>query len=259
MKALYFLIISCLIFGACVPNKKIVFLQSEDEMRRDFPTDTVLRYYDLANYEYRIQPEDILSIRIESLTEDEYNIFASQRSNIGANQNNQALGGYLVDKNGEIQFPEVGKVRVGGLTIHEIEEKINVIARRYITEPASKVRLLNFRVSIIGEVNSVGVFNSFDNRVTIMEAISSNGGLSEMADRSQVKIIRQNNGRAEILYVNLLEENYLNYNSFFLHPNDIIVVPPLKQRPFRKYFGQNLSLFVSTVSVVLLTINLLTN
>ncbi|MEQ8476384.1 polysaccharide biosynthesis/export family protein [Fulvivirga sp.] len=260
-RILIFSVLAVLFFSSCVPNRKLVYLQSENELNQDFPTDTVLRSYDLVNYEYRIQSEDILSIRIESLTEDEYNIFANlqQGTGGGANQNNLAIGGYLVDRNGEIQFPEVGKVKISGLTLHQTEERITEIATRFLSAPAVKVRLLNYRISVLGEVNREGVFNSINNRVTIMEVIAGTGGLSEMADRSKVKVIRQKANTSEVFYVNLLEEDYMKHSSFFVHPNDVIIVPPLKQRPFRRYFGQNLSLFVSTVSVILLTLNLLKN
>jgi len=258
-RVVIFFVLACLVFGACVPNKKLVYLQSEGELEKDFPKDTVLRSYELGNYEYRIQPEDILSIRIESLTEEEYDIFSYQKQSVGVGQSNQLLGGYLVGEDGEVEFPEIGQVIVGGLTLHEVEKKVTDIVSRYLSNPTVKVRLLNFRVSITGEVNSEGVFNSLNNRVTILEAIANAGGMSELADRSQVKVIRQWGDEAKVLYINLLEESVLKNDGFFLHPNDIVIVPPLRQRPFRRYFGPNLSLLVSTVSVVLLTINLLGN
>jgi len=254
---LVFLLFTGFIFSSCVQNKQILYLQSEDELDTDFPTDTVLRSYDLANYEYRIQPEDILSIRVESLTEDEYDIFAGQQ-NVGiGNQANLGLSGYLVDKKGNIRIQEIGNVYIGGMTLHEVEQKITDLLSSYMPTPSVKIRLLNFRVTVLGEVNSEGLFQSINTRVTLTEAIASSGGLTDLADREALKIIRRNGDLAKIFYVNLLEENLLSNKRFFLHPNDVIIVPPLKQRPFRKYFGQNLSLFVSTVSLVLLTLNLL--
>lgn len=250
--------LACFVLGACVPNKKIVYLQSENELKQDFPTDTVLRTYDLANYEYRIQPEDILSVRVESLTKEEYNIFTGQQQGIaGGNQANQVLAGYLVDKDGTIQLPEIGRVRVQDFTMHEAESKLTELIDKYLTKPSVKIRLLNYRVSVLGEVNNEGIFTSLNNRVTMAEAIAGTGGFGELADRSQIKVIRQRDGNSQVFYIDMLDENSLINNNFFIHPNDIIVVPPLRQRPFRKYFGQNISLFVSTVSVILLTINLL--
>ncbi|MEM6735070.1 MAG: polysaccharide biosynthesis/export family protein [Bacteroidota bacterium] len=251
-------LIGVLIFSSCVQNKKVLYLQTENELKADFPTDTVLREYNMGDYQYKIQPEDILSIRFETLTEDEYNIFDNQASGVqGGGGQNFALNGYLVDRNGFISLPELGKVKVSGLAVHELEEKLELAARAYVDQPVVKIFILNYRVTVIGEVNSEGVFTTTNNRISILEAIANAGGLSDMADRSKVKVIRQQDGKASVFYVDLLHEETMRQSSFFTHQNDIIVVPPLKQRPFRRYFGQNLSLFISTVSVILLTANLI--
>lgn len=248
------------ILASCVPNKKILYLQKGDEFDNDVQRDSVLRSYNLADYEYRLQPEDILSIRFQTLTEDEYNIFNSQQTGVqGGNGQNLALSGYLIDKEGFIRFPEIGEVKVAGLTIHELEEKLETLAGNYVEQPVVKVFLLNYRVTVLGEVSNEGVISTNNNRLTLMEAIATAGGLSELADRSKVKIIRQHNGQSYVMYVNLLQEDLMNQSSFFTNQNDIIIVSPLRQRPFRRYFSPNLSLFVSTLSVFLLTINLLNN
>ncbi|MEO1053513.1 MAG: polysaccharide biosynthesis/export family protein [Bacteroidota bacterium] len=253
-------ILALLIIGlsSCVPNRKLVYLQKGDELKEEVVRDSVVRTYQLANYEYRIQPEDILSIRFESLTQKEYDIFSNQGDAVNAgNQNNLLINGYLVDKDGSVEFPEIGKVQVGGFTIHEVESKIKTLAEAYVDEPVVKVRLLNFRVTVLGEVNAEGVINSFNNRVTIMEAIGLAGGFTDLADRTRVKIIRQKNGISEVFYTDLLAEDLMSSEYFFVHQNDILVVSPLKQRPFRTYFGQNVALVLSSISTILLVVNLL--
>ena len=257
-KGLVFVLFCAVFFGACVPNKKILYLQKGEELKEDFPKDSILRTYDLADYEYRIQPEDILSVRFESLSVEEYDIFSSDDADLAlGNQNNLVIAGYLVDKDGNIEFPEIGKVKVAGMTIHESQVKLQSLAESYVEEPVVKVRLLNFRVSVLGEVLTEGIVTSFNNRLTVMEAIALAGGLGDLADRSNVKIIRQRNGKSEVFYVNLLEEKFMQSSFFFVHQNDIIIVPPLKQRPYRQYFGQNLSLILSSVATILLMVNII--
>ena len=123
------LFVGSLVFSSCVPNRKVVYLQKDQELKEDVKLDTVVRTYDLRDYEYRIQPEDILSIRIESLTEEEFDIFQNQANDLINNANNVALAGYLVDGDGDIDLPVIGGVHVAGLTLHEIESKLMSEAR----------------------------------------------------------------------------------------------------------------------------------
>ena len=185
-------LIGALCLGACVPNKKVVYLQKGDELKEEVPVDSVLRSYDLSTFDYRLQPEDILSVRIESLTEAEFDIFFRGQSGV-ANNNLTTLSvfGYLIDEDGYIQFPVVGKVKVAGLTVFEANDVIQKIANDYLEDATVYVRLLNFRVTIIGEVNGEGTISSINNRLTVMEAVGLAGGLTELADRSKIKIIRQ--------------------------------------------------------------------
>lgn len=260
MRNYIFLLFIVVLGASCVPNKKIVYLQHADELDKNFPADTVLRRYDLADYEYRVQPEDVLSIRFSSLTKEEFDIFSqSNAQNVLTNVSAISLSGYLVDREGMIEFPEVGKVKVAGLTIHQIKEVLQELAADYITQPVVNVRLLNFRITLLGEVNRQGTISTYNNNMTMMEAVGLADGLTDLADRKNIKIIRQISGQSQVLYVNLLEEQYLSDPSFFVHQNDIIIVPPLRQRPFRKYFGQNIALFLSSASTLLLIINIITN
>lgn len=260
-KGLVFVLLSGIFFGACVPNKKTVLLQYGDELKKDnFVLDTVLRTYNPQQFEYRIQPEDILSVRVSSLTQEEYDFFNDQNSanmNLQGQQAGVALAGHLVDYNGEIEFPVVNKIKVGGLTIFEAQKLIQQKADDFLSEPVVDVRLLNFRITLLGEVLNEGTLSIFNNRTNIIEAIGLAGGLEDLADRNNVKILRHENGKVNVFYLDLLDENLVNSPFYYIHSNDIIIVPPLKQRPFRQYFGQNLTLVVSSLSLLLLTINLL--
>jgi polysaccharide export outer membrane protein len=167
------------------------------------------------------------------------------------------LHGYLIDADGNIEFPVVGKVKLGGLTIYEAEQKIQELAGKYLEEPVVRVRLVNYRFTVLGEVSNERSVNTFNNRISILEAIGLAGGLDELADRSNVKVIRQYENGVSAHYVNLLKEDLLIESPFYyVHQNDVIIVPPLKQRPFRRYFGQNLALIISSLSLVVLVLNL---
>lgn len=253
------------IIFSCVSNKKILYLQSEDtDLYGPGSPDTVLRSHDILPFEYKLQHEDVLSIEISSLTPEEYDFFSQglpqNQTMVSSTMGGGALYGYLIDKNGEIEFPVVGKVKFAGLNIYEAEEKVKAIAEEYLEEPVVKVRLLNFRFTVVGEITSRGrTINTYNNRMSMMEAIGMAGGMGELADLQNVKIVRQVENNASVTYVNLLDEKFIESPYYYVHPNDIIVVPPLKQRPFRMYFGQNLALIISSLSLLLLVVGLIDN
>ncbi|MCX8489932.1 MAG: polysaccharide export protein [Cyclobacteriaceae bacterium] len=246
--------------ASCVPNRKYVYLQKNDLMKNDLPKDSVVRHYAIDTFQYRIQPNDILSIRFESLTAKDFDFFNSGQSMAGSNipiQVNPLLVGELVDESGFVFYPVVGKVKVAGYTVFEVQERLRLLAVQYVDSPVVKVRLLNFRSTILGEVNREGAIVFNNNRVTMLEAIGLSGGFTDLADKANVKLIRQKGSSVEIVYVNLLDENFINSPYYYIYQNDVLIVPALKQRPYRKYFGQNLALIVSTLSLLVLTLTLI--
>lgn len=251
---------SIVLLSSCVTNKKYVLLQKDDVNEKNLPKDTVIRTYDLKTYEYRIQPEDNLSVRFESLTPEELDIFNRNRQgniNFNLTQGNALLIGDLVDPNGEISYPVIGKVKVAGLTVYEVQDKLQKLADEYLKSPVVKVRLINFRFTILGEAKQEGTVILPNNRVNYIEAIGLAGGLTDLADKRNIKLIRQINGKAEVRYIDLLDEDFINKPEYFVYQNDIIIVPALRQRPYQTYFGKNLSLFISSVSLLLITITLI--
>lgn len=230
--------------------------------KKDLPKDTIVRVYDLQTYDYKIQPEDNVHVRFESLTPQEYDIFnrgvgAQQTQNMNLSQGNALLIGELVDPSGEIAFPVIGKVKVAGLTVYEAQNKLQSLADQYLESPIVKVRLINFRFTMLGEANREGTTVLPNNRVGFIEAIGLAGGLTDLADKRNIKLIRQEKGKVEVRYINLLDEEFVKTPEYFVHQNDILIIPALRQRPYRKYFGQNLALILSSLSLLLTTITLI--
>lgn len=246
---------------SCVTNKKYILLQKDDINLQDLPKDSVVRAYKLPDYEYKIQPEDIINVQFESLTPSEYDIFnrnlLAQQQNMNMMQGGPLLMGELVDPNGEIAFPVIGKVKVAGYTIFQLQERLQVVADQFLESPVVTVRLLNFRFTILGEAVREGTVVLQNNRVNFIEAIGLAGGLKDLADKKNIKLIRQINGKTEVRYLNLLDESLITKPEYFVHQNDILIVPALRQRPYRQYFGQNLSLILSSASLLLITLSLI--
>lgn len=245
-----------LVLSSCVPNRKYIYLQHQDSKSKDLPKDSVIRNYSIIPFDYRIQPHDAIFIRFESATDEEFDFLAQGQQGAMNVAQTLTLVSELVNESGEINFPVIGKVKVAGLTIFEIEQKLQNLANQYLEAVKVRARLVNFRFTVLGEVNVEGTVTTFNNRVTLPEALGLAGGLGELADRSKIKIIRQHGDNVEVAYLNVLDENLINSPYYYINQNDILIVPALSQRPYRKYFGQNLSVILSSVSVLLLVINL---
>lgn len=261
----FFIILVLILVTSCVPNKKIQYLQMND-VNADpdqFPKDSVLRTYTLSDFEYRLQPEDILAIQVYSLTQDEFDFFSLKRKASGSaniqfgNLGQSLVNGYLIDINGEVEFPVVGKIKLSGLTLLESENKLKNIADKYLDNPVVEVKILNFRFTILGEVNREGVYSTLNNRITVLEAIGLTGGFTDLADKSTVKVIRRKGALAEVYYLDLLNEEFVNSSHYFINQNDVIVIAPLKQRPFQNYFSKNFSLVLSSISILVVILNTL--
>jgi polysaccharide export outer membrane protein len=254
------LLLLSVLASSCVPNRKYVYMQKEDLTKKDVPLDTTVRQYNIQLRDIRVQPSDVLYIRFSSLSPEEFDFLSAPQGTQTNNVSPQSamLIGELVSPAGEINYPVIGTVKVGGLTVFEIQQKLQALANQFLESPKVTVRIVNFRVTVLGEVKREGQVPLSNNRASIMEVIGLAGGVGDLADRARVKLIRQDeNGVVTVQYINLLDENLVKSPYYFARQNDIIVVPPLKQRPFRTYFGPNLALVVSTVSVLLLAFNLI--
>ncbi len=239
-----------------------MYLQKDDvnPSKGQLPIDSIVRTYQVEPYDYLIQTNDLISVRFESLSPKDYDFLSGQvQQQQGQNvtQGNALLMGELVDENGEISYPVVGKVKVAGFSVFQLQDTLQQLAKDYLDSPVVKVRLMNYRMTMLGEVNREGTVIFTNNRVTLLEAIGLAGGLTDLADKKNLKMIRQINGKTQIAYVNLLDENFINSPYYYVHQNDILITGALKQRSYRKYFGQNLSLVISSLSLLLITFSLI--
>lgn len=261
------LLLLCLT-GCMVPNKKIAYLQKDQDYRQMVETNRVLRTYDMqAAPEYHLQKGDQLNIKVSSLTPAQYDVFAQSAQSLAqANMVPQVLGGergtvisYEVGPLGQVEMPLLGKVPADGLTLSELEKSVQSRLSEYLKDPVVAVRLVNYRFTILGEVRQEGLQSTFNDRLTILEAIGMAGGFDDLANREQVKVIRRthNGAKATVHYVNLLDENLIASPYFFVQPNDVVVVPPIKQRPMRRYLAQDISI-ISTVAALIVSVVTLT-
>jgi polysaccharide export outer membrane protein len=270
MKNLLSILIACILLSSCIPNKKIAYLQYQDEYSEPatIEKDSLVRMYETGQYNYLLQPGDLLDIKISTLAPMEYNPFADADRNLVPGQNyNPTMQnperqvqnqGYYIGSDGILDLPIIGKFPLSGLTLAMAEDSLSKLVRQHLDDPVVRVKLLNFRFTILGEVNKESTLTTGDNNLSLLQAVGMAGGPSEFGDLSRVKVVRRHGVENHVFYVNLLSEEFLSSPFYFIQPNDIIFVTPLKQRSYLKYLSPNLSLITATATLLVAIVTLIT-
>ena len=243
-------IVSMLLFS-CVPQKKMMYLQGASN------SDTARQFINERKLTYLIQPGDNLYIKVVSLDEKTAILFNPLESTSGAqNANDQGiyLNSYTVSDEGFIEFPLAGKITVQNLNVEQIKERIQTVLDQYLKETVLIVKLVNFNLTVLGEVRRPGQYKVYQSEINIFEAMAMAGDLTEFADRYEVQIIRQTKTGSEIIPVNLEQANILSSDFYYLKPNDMIYVRPLKIKQYG-FATFPYALIFSTISTALLLIN----
>ena len=187
---------------------------------------------------YRVQVNDILSIKVKALDEELTAIFNPVETT-GANvtQQGQAqlyFNGFTVDLHGNIKFPILGDINVLGFTIEQIEDKVkSELLKQYFKQTAElfvTVKLAGLRYTVTGEVKSSGVLTLYQDRVNIIEALANAGDIKNTGDRTDVLVIRQYPQGQKIHHIDLTDKAAMQSPFYYIQPNDIILVKPLKRK-----------------------------
>ena len=250
MYRLFFLAILLALLSHCVPVRKQTYLQVESPELRHYPKDTVVKSLLVDEYEYNLQSGDILSVSINSLTPQEYDFFRQAGSTGGGGGQDPLLSGYLIEPDGTIQLPVVGNISLRGLTLEQARQQIHQAVVGYLKSPTVHVKLLNFNYTVLGEVSRQGTFTTFNPKYSIMEAVGQAGGLSQFADRANIKVVRRNGERVDIAFVDLLDDNLIESPYFYLKPNDLIIVRPLAAKTFNTFTTRNVTFAVGVLGTL---------
>jgi len=241
---------------SCVSNKKIAYFQDIQSISQA----------DLENaakfVEPTIQPDDILSINVFTLNQQSGAIInqASATPLLGGNSSTpvsaQQVTGFLVDKNGDIELALVGKIKVAGLTTFQARELVRDKVSSIYKDPNVQLRFANFKVSVLGEVNSPSAYSLPNEKVTILDALSLAGDLTIFGRRDNVLIVRDNNGKKEFARLNLNSSEIFNSAFYYLKQNDVVYVEPNKQKVSATNTAQlqTISVIASVLSVLIVAI-----
>jgi polysaccharide export outer membrane protein len=220
------MIISCLVLtlAASCSNRNLVYFSN---LSNSAAEQNVIKNYEQP----KIQTDDILSVTVSSLNPESNVLFnnvilpatTSGTAGVIASKVNE---GYLVDKSGAINFPVIGKITLAGLTKEQAAEKMTAEIKAHVKNPIVNVRFINFKVTVIGEVNSPSTFVIAAEKINVLEALGLAGDMTAFGKRENVLIIREKDGVRSTSRINLNNKDVLNSPYFYLQQNDIVYVEP---------------------------------
>lgn len=263
------LVLGILLLSSCAPIKNITYFQKIDTAADS----AKLQKGSSDQYDARIKPKDLLSITVvtsESEASKDYNLFVPQifepstTSSYLSLTSQPTLQSYMVDNEGFINFPVVGKLKVSGVTRYQLEKMLQErLASAFNKEmPIITIRITNYAVNIVGEVNRPGKFNTNNDRMTILEGIALAGDLTIYGKRENVTVLRENaDGSKKYMSVNLNDKNIIYSPAYYLEQNDVVYVEPNKTKARTSRIGAAETLSISALSILIslssLAINIL--
>lgn len=235
-------------FSSCSTRKEIVYFQDVERIQG---------FDSIKKFEPRIEVNDVLNINVSSLNDEVVEPFQMDVNGQmgGGSGNNSSLQGYLVDVDGSIQFPVLGKLKVEGLTRSQLEDNLTAHLREYVTDAVVRVRIVNFKITVLGETGS-SVIEVPDERISVPQAIAMAGDVTYDGKRDNILIIRDNNGKMSYGRVDLTSADVFKSPFYFLKQNDIVYVEPtyrkVKSAGFITSWQGIVSVITATVGLVLL-------
>jgi len=252
-----FLAIAIIMITGCTSQKKLAYLNN-------LPVPNGQETFTLAIPDYKIQNRDILYITLKAMNPEGVimDFLGGSAASAGATYMQGDAGGYLygydVKPDGTLILPVVGIIPVEGKTLEEIRKILQDEFSKHYKNAILECKLLSFKFTVIGEVKAPGTYINYNNYLTVLEAIGRSGGVGDFGNRDRVLVVRPSEKGTKTFRLNLQDKSILSSEAYFLLPNDVVIVEPLKQ----KIFNMNLptiSFFISTSLAALSTTLLLIN
>lgn len=253
MKKILAYVVIVMSLSSCLSLKKTTYFQGEPTEKSEM--------YKFKNEPYKLQVYDMLSIEIKAEAPELVALFSTTEGGGG----NLYFNGYTVDRHGNIRIPYINEINVLGYTEIEVREKIEIELKKFIKNPETifvKVKLSGIQFLVNGEVNSPGTINLLQNQVSILDAVASAGEIGQFGNRQQVQIYRKTLDGIQKFTVDLTDISIFDSEHYYIQPNDIIYVPPLKRKNWGigttglQTFTTIASIFAVLVSTILLIDNL---
>ncbi|MBX9853776.1 MAG: polysaccharide export protein [Cytophagaceae bacterium] len=227
---------------SCIPHKKLLYLKPGEN------TEAGVETFKNNFPQYRVQPGDILDVEISSTTATPIEVFNKK---FEGKSEETGISGYKINSDGNIDLPLVGTIHVDDLTIEQINDTLKTKLAEYIDFAYVKTRLTNFNITILGEVRNPGTKLITNDNINILQALGLAGDALETANKKKIKIVRKNKGETKIITLNVSQKEIVSSPYYYLMPNDIVYVEPLKVKMI-KMNAATVSLIISAASLFFL-------
>ncbi|MGM9804672.1 MAG: polysaccharide biosynthesis/export family protein [Muribaculaceae bacterium] len=247
-KFLFTAFATIMLFASCSTSKENLtyFSNLSDQTTGTIPS---------GNYELKVIPDDELIITVTSLVPEATAQFNAPMTNVATRSvitptQQASLITYVVDKDGYITMPTLGKIKVIGLSTKQIADHITTLVSETVSDPYVRVQLINFRVNVLGEVQTPGPMTTTKSRYSILDAIADAGDLTEYGRRDNILLIREENGQRIYHRLNLNDVELLTSPYFYLQQNDVVYVEPNDIKKANSRYNQDNSYKLSVISTI---------
>lgn len=251
----FLLLVVAVAVTSCYSKKELVYLQDKN-FSTLYPTQIKNRRPD-----YKIQPNDVLYVTIQNPDTETYSFFNVGNETIGSRGGNEAtlfLLGHSVNQEGSISIPLLGKIKVVNLTLDEATNIIQNEVNKYIKNSSVNIKLVSFKISVLGEVNNPGYYYVYNGQCTVLEGLGLASDLTQLGNRKNVKLVRQTDNGAEVILLDLTSADLMNSKYYYLLPNDVLIVEPSKEQVSRLNF-QPIGIGFSAISAIGVVVSIFIN
>jgi polysaccharide export outer membrane protein len=230
------------IMSSCISQKKVWLVQDQTKQSQT-------EFLNQREEAYKVNPGDRLFIKVYSSDKQTSKFFQTDLPNFMSNTY-QYLNSYSVNPDGYLNFSFIEKMKVEGLTVNEVEKALQKTLNEYFKEVTVVVKLVNFQVTVLGEVLNEGRYTNNEEHLSLLEAIALAGGIKEFGDRRNITLIRHDKSGAKVNYLDLTDKKILESDLYYVQPGDVIYVKSMKSKSFA-YEKLPYAVFVSTLAIAI--------
>ena len=242
--------------NSCVPRKEIVYFQGLEQAEKQLNANQLKSL--------KIKPNDLLTISVSAAEQEAaipFNLPVTGSGNVldfTSVSGQPRLQSYLVDAEGNIDFPVLGMLNVKGINRNELAQSLKQQISKYVQDPIITVRIVNFQISVLGEVTRPGTFDISDEYISLPQALGLAGDMSIYGKRENVLVMREDNGTTLHQYLDLTNADVINSPFYYLQQNDVVYVEPNGPQRQASSYNRNSSVYISIASVLVSLMVLIT-